>query len=266
MSEPLPALAWRCRRLTGHRAQRPELHLLGRGAEIGLVEPSAAAVEEDPRDAIAVEVDPEPRPSTGGEVGEALGIDVVDLGVELAGAVGELERGERALQIGAVVAPDVARLSHRGQEGCHWVLGVAEVDGVDEARLGSEFVREVVEEHHVPAEPVGPDLEPVVVGGERIGSAAPRPLSCGELDGHGAVRVLEVVLAVVKHYLEHPVAHAVEVGAGERRCVIAVVDALEVSLRRACGGRAVALVGGSAVDSARILGFVAIDTALPRAS
>src|SRR6266478_3078164 len=99
----------------------------------------------------------------------------------------------------------------------------------------------MMEHQYVPTEAIGADFKGGAVSGERIETAIPRGLTSILRS-----RVLQVVLAVIKHELETPIlrqrAWRGRCQVGKIGTAVAVEDILDVSLGRASCVAAVAFV------------------------
>lgn len=138
---------------------------------------------------------------------------------------------------------------------------------IDEVRRKHEVVAaggrmfgtfgKVVEHQHALTQAIGADLEARAVRRERVGTEMPRLFFP---DGHGCFGVM---LAVVEHQLGQPVRPRRRGRRGEQvgevRNVVAVGNALYVSIGRTRKKRAIALVKGRRRDACGVLPLVAID-------
>ncbi len=190
-------------------------------AEIPLVVPGVRALGEQAGNAFTVQVDPLETATLdpGGEVLQVGGADLLHRPAHDRSGVVEFQRRQAPAAVPRAV-PAVSGPGDGVQQrapGCRWPgrvtgrgavrKGVLQIGGVDQAVVPGDagepvgevggLVGDVVEHQHPSAQPGGAHLEARPVGGEGVGPVVPdaRVVRCG---------VVDVVLAIVQHDLEHP--------------------------------------------------------------
>ena len=212
--------AWQLRRMIRDQLLRPEPPV----AEIALEVPGVEVFAQQPRQALAVEIDPARAVAkTFGNVLEGDGLDIRERPTRCRGVVGKSERWSRAGAAHARVT-SYACMREREKRGAGRIVVVLKVERADERRFGAQR-SQVVKKEEATAPAMSANLEARPIGREGISPLRPVAI---RLNGR---RIPARVVAVVEHDLSQPAKVGWLRHADRHRERVRVADSFEVSLR-----------------------------------